>query len=349
MSAAYRSSTHSILTSGVAAVTLNKPAGLAVGDIMVAVIHHEYSAVEYPSCSGWTLEKELISTTSLLNQVMAVLWKRATASDVSASNFTFTWQNQSDVTADLHAFSGCTPFGNPFSGDTILGDGGTGTIASVAYTAGTGLGLWIYTSKAIGSTITIPSGYTSRTTSSDGDLQLATRADVAGATSSGTGSTSDTTNPSVVFVATLLDPPAPTNTATYANNAEGGTNAATVTVGNSGGVSGTAWSTVFIGSGATATYSNTRAKGTLSYYFSASATPAQSFVAWEFFPAVQSMYIRFNFFVPAYPAATTRVCDVQDGANIIFRASVRNDGRLLLSDSASTQMALSTMAMMSKL
>lgn len=343
MPATYRSSTHSSFVSGVSEVTLNKPAGLAVGDIMVAVVHHEYSSVQYPSCSGWTLEKEQISTIATVNQVMAILWKRATASDVSASSFTFDWTNASDVTADLHAFSGCAPSGNPFAGDTIVAGGGSGTIASVSYTAGNGLGVWIYTAVANGSTIAIPSGYTSRTASSDGDLQLATRTDTAGATSSGTGSTSDTTNPGVTFVATLLDPPSTVHAATYANNAEGGTNAVTVTPGNSGGSSGTAWSNVSIGSGATATYSNAPAKGTLAYRFSVGVTPAQSFVNWEFFPESPTVYIRFNFFVPAYPAVTTRLCDIQDGTSIVFRAAVRNDGRLLLDDSVNAQMALSAL------
>lgn len=345
MPATYRSSTHSGITAGLNYVTLNKPAGLAVGDVMIAVIHHEFSSMQYPKLSGWTLEKEQISTILTVNQVMAVLWKRATAADVSASNFTFIWTDPSTTTADMHAFYGCTTSGNPFFGDTTVASGGSGTVPSVSYTAGTGLGLWLHTSIASGSTVTIPTGYTSVTNSPDGNLQLATRADTAGATSSGAGSTTDTTNPNVTFAGTLLDQLPVKHTAVYKNNAEGGVDGASVTRGNSGEISGSAWSRVTVGSGASATYASMPARGNLSYKFTSTATPTQSFVAWEFLPDSPKIYTRFNLFVPALPAANTRVCDIQDGTNIIFSATVRNDGRLALADYTGAQMALSTMVL----
>jgi hypothetical protein len=52
------------------------------------------------------------------------------------------------------------------------------------------------------------------------------------------------------------------------NNAEGGTDTVTVTIGNSGGISGDAFTTVSIGTGGAITYSATRAMhGSLSYAF----------------------------------------------------------------------------------
>lgn len=70
-----------------ASVTLAKPTGLAVGDFMVAYIHGAQESVTPPS--GWTSEQNFISTSG--NGQMRIYSKTADSSDVSASNWTWTY------------------------------------------------------------------------------------------------------------------------------------------------------------------------------------------------------------------------------------------------------------------
>lgn len=64
------------------------------------------------------------------------------------------------------------------------------------------------------------------------------------------------------------------------NNAEGGTNGATVTTGNSGGTSGNAWDLVTIGTTCTAVYTTTAAHGLLAYAFTTGTTSGVSTAGW---------------------------------------------------------------------
>jgi hypothetical protein len=86
-----------------------------------------------------------------------------------------------------------------------LATAGSTTIPSISYTAGNGLGVWAYTAFADSQSVTIPSGYTQQSSSTDGSLRLATRNDTSGATSTGTG-TSTTSDTQWAFAGTLLEP-----------------------------------------------------------------------------------------------------------------------------------------------
>jgi hypothetical protein len=101
------------------------------------------------------------------------------------------------------------------------------------------------------------------------------------------------------------------------NSAEGGTNGTTVTTGNSGGNSGTAFDAVSIGSGAALTYDSTRsAHGNLSYNFSTGVTAVLSNVQWTtiiggFQPQI---WFRAYSLFTSVPAATQRIFTSTNGS-----------------------------------
>jgi hypothetical protein len=94
---------------------------------------------------------------------------------------------------------------------------------------------------------------------------------------------------------------------TLTNNFDGGTNTTTISTGNSGGVSGNAFSFVSIGASDTITYSNTTyASGSLSANLTNGATSNVSFVGWG--PVLISqqpiLYFRVCIFVSTLPVST---------------------------------------------
>lgn len=67
-------------------VTINKPSGLAVGDLMIAVVSAQGGSVTVDTLSGWTSADFENGS----NNYTKIQYKIADSSDVSASNFTFT-------------------------------------------------------------------------------------------------------------------------------------------------------------------------------------------------------------------------------------------------------------------
>jgi hypothetical protein len=132
------------------------------------------------------------------------------------------------------------------------------------------------------------------------------------------------------------------------NSAEGGSNGTTVTTGNSGGASGTAWNTVTVAANTTAIYSNdTPFVGGLSYQFTSTAA-AGSFVIWS--GAVTSpsttmyarCYVRFN----AQPVALQRFMQFTN-ASIQLNAAIGLNvaqNKFVLRNSAGTIVATSATA-----
>lgn len=94
-------------------ITVTKPAGLAVGDVMIAsIMMHDNSGGadldQNASATGWTLiDGRLIGSSNNPEYRGTILYKVATASDVAATNFTFTLDASSDATtAAIVAFRG---------------------------------------------------------------------------------------------------------------------------------------------------------------------------------------------------------------------------------------------------
>ncbi len=128
-----------------------------------------------------------------------------------------------------------------------------------------------------------------------------------------------------------------------ANNANGGVNGATVTYFNCGETSGDAWDYISIGAGATATYSTQNARGGMSYKFTTGASAGQVMVEWEKFATpLSTIYVRFNVFMPAYPATSTRFCEINDGTTTQLSIGIRSDGTISVRDNPQAQMAVTT-------
>lgn len=95
MAAPVVQSSQSLSVLGTGSTTITKPSGLAVGDLMIACITHEYITAAGSSIntlSGWTSLQQL-------NQnriVLSIQYKVADSSDVAASNFTFTHTNSNN-------------------------------------------------------------------------------------------------------------------------------------------------------------------------------------------------------------------------------------------------------------
>lgn len=76
--------------ASVTSLTITKPTGLAVGDLMVAMIMLYDTAPDIvDTLSGWTFERKQTCTNGIIN----VQHKVATAGDVAASNFTFNFSS----------------------------------------------------------------------------------------------------------------------------------------------------------------------------------------------------------------------------------------------------------------
>lgn len=129
------------------------------------------------------------------------------------------------------------------------------------------------------------------------------------------------------------------------NNAEGGTDGVTVSIGNSGGASGTAWSDVVITAG-TLVYEST---GPVHDTMSILMTPSAASNVWRWNNAVVGsltggscgvVYINFT----TLPATSTNLVLVQqtDGGSTAYRVQMLSTGFLRLVDSAGTPLTTAT-------
>jgi len=114
MAVGYRSSTTTKIANN-NSISGNKPAGLAVGDLLIG--HFSMRGSSTPSApAGWTDIDERTHSTDVTSLVS---YKIADASDVAASNFTFTSTDSRDLGLGLTAFTGVNitnPIGSDISG-----------------------------------------------------------------------------------------------------------------------------------------------------------------------------------------------------------------------------------------
>lgn len=99
--AAFRSIASATGAAGSAVVT--KPAGLADGDLMVALCSQVNTSGNWNTPSGWTDMGNVQTPGDLDVRIFA---KKADASDAAASDFTFTYSASSKVEAIVYAISG---------------------------------------------------------------------------------------------------------------------------------------------------------------------------------------------------------------------------------------------------
>lgn len=111
MTVAFRSASQNLQNAGGASVTVSKPAGLAVGDLMIAHImstDNGGAGAGSITRTGWVNIHEGSLTGDDANDVQsyAVLYKYADSSDVAASSFQFNTPDRDRTGGAIYAFSG---------------------------------------------------------------------------------------------------------------------------------------------------------------------------------------------------------------------------------------------------
>ncbi len=132
--------------------------------------------------------------------------------------------------------------------------------------------------------------------------------------------------------------------ATAANSLEGGTNGVAVSAGNSGGLSGTAFDSVTIGTGATLAYDNAHAAhGALAMKVATSGTTAQSFSTWSTAIGSQSqVWFRFYLYITAMPAVNTRIWAGLQNATTCGAVRLSTGAAMVLTNAAGSTMGTSS-------
>lgn len=100
-------STANAVTTSSTSLTINKPTGLQVGELMVASLTcYDGTSASINVLSGWTQVGQAVSASNCVS----IQYKFAEASDVSASNFTFTC---SEATLNVGAIIRCSGVSSP--------------------------------------------------------------------------------------------------------------------------------------------------------------------------------------------------------------------------------------------
>jgi YDG domain-containing protein/MBG domain-containing protein len=100
-------------------VVVNKPSGLAVGDVMIASVLFRGPATTTVTSPGWTQITARTSETGNPDQTLVSFWNEADAADVAATDFTFT------LSVGARAFAGIARY------DDVVTTGGSPVAAVV--------------------------------------------------------------------------------------------------------------------------------------------------------------------------------------------------------------------------
>ncbi len=131
---------------------------------------------------------------------------------------------------------------------------------------------------------------------------------------------------------------------TVTNSFEGGTNGTTVTTGNSGGASGTAFNTVTLDSNTIAYDSTVAQKGALSLKISVGAVSGSPIVLWNSGFTGTTMYWRTYVYITANPASNQNVLRFRVGTTIVGTLRINTTGRIQQMYGTGTAGATSTNA-----
>ncbi len=119
-------------------------------------------------------------------------------------------------------------------------------------------------------------------------------------------------------------------TATFRNNAEGGTVGQTVTPYNCGAASGNAFTYALAGTDASMQFVSSPARGNVCYEFKTGATAARSRVGWRSFPSdATAIYLRLAVYIPSSMSGTAlRFVELLDNAQGLVMLEVSATGKL---------------------
>lgn len=118
--------------------------------------------------------------------------------------------------------------------------------------------------------------------------------------------------------------------ATFKNNAEGGTAGQTVTQFNTGGVGGHTFTSVLVGTDASLKFCPNPARGNSCYEFKTGATAARSRVGWRSFPGeATKIYLRLAVYVPSSMSGTAlRFVELLDGTQGVVMLEISATGKI---------------------
>lgn len=128
------------------------------------------------------------------------------------------------------------------------------------------------------------------------------------------------------------------------NSFEGGTSGTTISTGNSGAASGTAFNYVNINGGAALAYDNTHAAhGSLSARFTSSATPGAPYLQWSTALGTQTqVWFRAYLYFASNPANQHSVVDLINGGNLCSRVNITIAGKLIATDTTGSAIFTTT-------
>lgn len=145
-------------------IVVTKPTGVAVGDLLVAVVASNAKAVTPPA--GWTSGTSMTTGTVYLYQ-----WYRvATSTDVSASNYTFSLAS-GDVAASMLRISGQNTRVPLIAGSQVNASAATAASTGATIAGVHRLGLWACAVPA-DTTIATPTGFTELTITPSGGTAI---------------------------------------------------------------------------------------------------------------------------------------------------------------------------------
>lgn len=189
--------------SNTTSAVVDAPAGIALGDLLLVHMYKENTAaVTMPS--GWAEVTPAPATTGSVHS-QHLFWKRATATEVAAATFTFSWTGSAWREAICERYTGVLASGSPFDATNSAQRSSAATPTppvTVTTTSTDRLLVWSG-SNFNGGTWTVPSGFTGITTAShDMGTGYQVKA-AAGSTGSITGSCSSSANSAAWLVALL--------------------------------------------------------------------------------------------------------------------------------------------------
>ena len=132
-----------------------------------------------------------------------------------------------------------------------------------------------------------------------------------------------------------------------ANTAEGGTDTATVTTGNSGGASGDSWDVVQIaGTGGSLTYDSTHtAHGALAYKLVTGSPVGNSILEWTTkLGTVTTVPFRFSAYLSSLPGSTLRITQARSGSTVRGSIGINPAGLVVVLDASGSIILTSTTA-----
>jgi len=127
-------STTTASTNNASSLVINKPSSVAIGDVLV-IAACCYVSTETPSISGFTKAAEVMRNSGSAVIGISLSWRIATASDVSASNYTITVSSGQILgIATMFRITGWTPDFNPIFTLNTSSQNSTGVVTTVGNT-----------------------------------------------------------------------------------------------------------------------------------------------------------------------------------------------------------------------